>query len=437
MMTVGSSAAQVDFLGEATCPESFRIDQGVIYRRVQRRDGAIAESVVGNHSTDRSPSIDPELAAFADKAWLAGSTRPIHLWPSRTVTIVDLFCGVGGTTVGICEAARALGMRSEIACAVDLDEAALSVYSRNLSDSAALALDLSSVSSMLGSTRTPAEVKLTKIVSDKPDILVAGPPCQGHSNLNNHTRRDDPKNELYFKVVRAVELLRPRFVLIENVPTVVRDKRRAMPRAALALESLGYTVSHSIVDASMLGVAQTRKRHILMAIDRRDESLAVGEIGTVESIARSYAVEPRSVLWAIDDLADIDRNVFFDQSLGATEETRRRINYLFDTGQFNLPDSERPECHRNKEHTYQAVYGRMYPDRPAPTITSGFFTMGQGRFVHPIRRSTLTAHEAARVQFFPDWFDWSCMDTRAAISKGIGNAVPPKLSYVFALEAFR
>jgi DNA (cytosine-5)-methyltransferase 1 len=83
------------------------------------------------------------------------------------------------------------------------------------------------------------------------------------------------------------------------------------------------------------------------------------------------------------------------------------------------------------------VYGRMYPDRPAPTITSGFFTMGQGRFVHPIRRSTLTAHEAARVQFFPDWFDWSCMDTRAAISKGIGNAVPPKLSYVFALEAFR
>ncbi len=387
--------------------------------------------------TDCTPSTISQFAACADKMWLSGSTRHADPRATRSLTIVDLFCGVGGTTVGICEAARALGMRTEIACAVDLDESALSVYSRNLSDSAALALDLSSVSSMLGSTRTPVEVKLTKIVNDKPDVLVAGPPCQGHSNLNNHTRRDDPKNELYFKVVRAVELLRPRFVLIENVPTVVRDKRRAMPRAAMALESLGYTVSHSIVDASMLGVAQTRRRHILVAIDRRDEWLAVGQIGTVESIARSYAVEPRSVLWAIDDLSEVARDRFFDQPLGATEETRRRIDYLFDTGQFNLPDSERPECHRDKEHTYQAVYGRMYPDRPAPTITSGFFTMGQGRFVHPNRRSTLTAHEAARVQFFPDWFDWSPMDTRASISKGIGNAVPPKLSYVFALEAFR
>jgi DNA (cytosine-5)-methyltransferase 1 len=74
---------------------------------------------------------------------------------------------------------------------------------------------------------------------------------------------------------------------------------------------------------------------------------------------------------------------------------------------------------------------------PSPTITGGFYTMGQGRFVHPARRSTLTAHEAARIQFFPDWFDWRATNTRSSISQAIGNAVPPKLSYIFGLAFLR
>jgi DNA (cytosine-5)-methyltransferase 1 len=84
------------------------------------------------------------------------------------------------------------------------------------------------------------------------------------------------------------------------------------------------------------------------------------------------------------------------------------------------------------------VYGRMRWEEPAPTMTGGFLTMGQGRFVHPKRRRTITAHEGARIQFIPDFFDFSSLaDSRALLTETIGNAVPPKLSYVIALELMR
>ena len=97
----------------------------------------------------------------------------------------------------------------------------------------------------------------------------------------------------------------------------------------------------------------------------------------------------------------------------------------------------RPDCHRKKSHTYQSVYGRMSWLEAAPTITSGYETMGRGRFVHPKRRRTITAHEAARLQFIPDFVDFSSVVERSSLDRLIGNAVPPKLSYVLGLELLR
>src|SRR5690606_26715584 len=109
---------------------------------------------------------------------------------------------------------------------------------------------------------------------------------------------------------------------------------------------------------------------------------------------------------------------------------------LFDNVLHDLPDSERPDCHRLKNHSYLAVYGRLYWDRPAPTITRGFAYTGRGRFVHPLEPRTLTPHEAARVQFFPDYFSFGNAN-RSTMQNIIGNAVPPKMGYVAALELLR
>lgn len=81
-----------------------------------------------------------------------------------------------------------------------------------------------------------------------------------------------------------------------------------------------------------------------------------------------------------------------------------------------------------------SIYGRLHWDRPAPTITRGFYCMCMGRYVHPSQRRTLTAHEAARLQFFPDWFDFSPAGSRTKLAIMIGNAVPPKIGFALGLQ---
>jgi DNA (cytosine-5)-methyltransferase 1 len=110
-----------------------------------------------------------------------------------------------------------------------------------------------------------------------------------------------------------------------------------------------------------------------------------------------------------------------------TVENARRVRYLFENNVYDLPDEVRPPCHRDKEHTYQSVYGRLRWNAPAQTITSGFGSMGQGRYIHPRRRRLITPHEAARIQGFPDFFDFSPAGGVTSLRKMIGNAVPPPL----------
>ena len=87
------------------------------------------------------------------------------------------------------------------------------------------------------------------------DLVVAGPPCQGHSDLNNHTRRNDPRNALFLRVARFVELTRPRAVVIENVPGVARDRAGVVPTTVAHLLSLGYNVATGVLVASDFGAA--------------------------------------------------------------------------------------------------------------------------------------------------------------------------------------
>ena len=103
------------------------------------------------------------------------------------------------------------------------------------------------------------------------------------------------------------------------------------------------------------------------------------------------------------------------------------MKWLIDKDKYNLPNRMRPECHRDKEHTYNAMYGRLNWDTAAPTITTGFGSMGQGRFVHPSCPRTITPHEAARLQTLPDFFDVDTSNGRGAWATVIGNAVPPLL----------
>src|SRR4029453_9475753 len=98
------------------------------------------------------------------------------------------------------------------------------------------------------------------------DILLGGPPCQGHSDLNNHTRRRDPKNALYSRMARAAEVLHPKAVIIENVTPVRWDQGGVVEQASQSLTSAGYKVGGRVLDLRRLGVPQRRKRFVLVAV---------------------------------------------------------------------------------------------------------------------------------------------------------------------------
>lgn len=425
-----SGPAQPSVFAAKEPPERFSLsDQGQVLRSVARRgsgDG-VSTSVVG-------PLVSTnlgDLRSAADLAWLRRKAG-VDTVDGPVVRVADLFSGCGAMSLGFAEACRALGFRFESAAVYDIDATALSVYASTFGVQNPNPVDLgATLQGDLNAGCTPAEEELVRQAGTI-DVVLAGPPCQGHSTLNNVTRHADPKNELYFLVARYAKLVKPEWVLIENVPAVRKDRSGVVRRTADALESLGYWVADGIVDLWSIGVPQTRRRHVLVA-----QSETRGPLLELDDLVNPYHTRPRSVAWAIEDLVDAGPRVGVDALKTPDPVTQARIDYLFDHNLFDLPDHMRPDCHRKKSHTYQSVYGRMSWQEPAPTITSGYDTMGRGRFVHPKRRRTITAHEAARLQFIPDFVDFSGVIERSSLGKLIGNAVPPKLSYVLGVELMR
>jgi len=363
----------------------------------------------------------------ADHSYLRMTHRPKRVASGRTIRTVDVFAGCGGTALGIEEACRSLGYRSHIAWAIDVEAAACRVFRDNFAEANLVEGDIRSfLASDVGARLTQVEECLRDAVGPV-DLLVGGPPCQGHSDLNNFSRRNDAKNGLYLYMARAAKVFRPSHIIIENVQGLPHDRSGVLERTLDVLGEEGYHFSHGLVDIARLGVPQRRRRHIVLAS-------RVGPVRDLHDIVLDAECNERDVAWAIKDLSDSTNGSIVNTPSRPSKDNHARMDYLFDNGLFELPNEQRPPCHRDKKQTYTSVYGRMRWDRPSQTITSGFFSMCMGRYVHPERRRTITAHEAARLQFFPDYFKFESAKSRTALARIIGNAVPMKLSYVLARE---
>ncbi len=355
-----------------------------------------------------------------DREFLVTKKRPDYEGAPSPLRLVDLFAGGGGLTVGVAEAARRLGRGTEVALAVENDGRAADIYGLNFPRAN---LVRSSVEALFdGELTAPvtASERSIALAVGEVDVLVAGPPCQGHSNLNNHTRRQDPRNALYLRAVRAVEVLRPTLVVIENVPTVRHDKGGVVESATQVLKAAGYSVASDVFRLVEFGVPQRRRRHMLLAsMDDRIDPSVMGRLG---STCDDHT--ERSVRWAIEDLVDQTTESGPDAASKPAPVNLERMQWLIDQDEYDLPNPMRPKCHHGS-HSYTSMYGRLRWDAPAQTITTGFGCMGQGRFVHPAQPRTLTPHEAARLQTLPDFFDLDTRKGRGVWATVIGNAVPP------------
>ena len=320
------------------------------------------------------------------------------------------------------QATHARGIALDVTLAIDFDQAAIDTYRRNFpkatTDTAAVEMVFGGgIGDELTFTEQAVREKLGSI-----HALVGGPPCQGHSDLNNVTRRVDPKNTLYLRMVRAAEVLQPRVVLIENVPAVRHSKPMVVEPTADHLREQGYLVADAVVAIDRLGVAQRRRRHLMLAV-APDLGLEPSDVLTRLASASEF----RDVRWAIGDLVGVDSPTTFDTPPRASKANLERMKWMDEHGELDLPDWLRPECHRHGGHSYRSVYGRLRWDEPSRTITSGFSSIGQGRFMHPQELRGLSAHEAARLQGFPDYFEFESATKRTDLATMIGNAVPPGL----------
>lgn len=386
--------------------------------------------------------VDGETSGDAwDRWWKAflGGTLPQYLGgKTQPLNVVDLFSSIGGLSLGVREASRALGYRFAPQLAADLDEDALATFRANFSPVKTVNASVTSlvdyrIESVRGRTRFVDDPALTHEATDlsQVDLVIGGPPCQGHSSLNNHTRGNDMRNDLYLTLPAMAIATSARVVIIENVPRVIHDSREVVASSVQLLEDAGYHVAKGVLSADLLGWPQTRARHFLIA---SRESAPIPFADVVQLLQRRAA----SILWAIGGLED---EVTEDDILLSTpvmsSANVERVNWLFENGKYDLENQMRPECHRDG-HTYPAVYGRLHADKPAPTITSGFQTPGRGRFIHPTRRRVLTAREAARIQGFPDVFQFVGAEgdvTKSMLQKWIGDAVPSILGFTAGLIA--
>jgi DNA (cytosine-5)-methyltransferase 1 len=341
------------------------------------------------------------------------------------IDVVDLFSGCGGMSAGF-RAFNGAFPAFRIAAAVDIDAVANRTYAANLGvvPSAESVVDLRRRSTLL-----------QQVVGDSrrrghPLVLIGCAPCQGFSSHRNAAGVGDERNSLFVDFAAVAAKLRPDAVVVENVPELMTDLHWPhVVRARAILERAGYRTHLSVHNMAEYGVPQQRFRTLLLAFRRRFNALA--PFVPAEAF--------RTVRQAIGALPHItagerDRNDPMHRTAGHRESTLATIRAVPRNGGSRPPDVG-PECLRRIHEAqgkpgYEDVYGRLYWDRPAITITGSARNPASGRFVHPEQDRALSIREAALLQGFPRAYHFE--GTLDECFRQIGNAVPPTFAAYLA-----
>ncbi len=391
--------------------------------------------VIGDRSfSEKVRSSRPDLPAERDffVSYLANRLEVGAPESLKRLNYIDLFCGGGGLSLGIQQAGRFLDYQPKLVAAVDIDDVALGLVRRHFSPMIARAKSVEDVvryeadlSGQIPDFLVAPVINDTQIAQlrGKVDLLVGGPPCQGHSNLNNRTRRSDPRNLLYLVMPAVAIALKIPNLIIENVRSIAQAREDVLGIAKKILITHGYDVKEAVLNAADYGTAQTRTRHFLVA--SKSVSPRLGEMAAAFSVPHLTFDEVCGGLSPLNGMEDVEVTGSLSQ------DNIDRIDYLYDNNLLDLPNNIRPLCHQD-EHSYPSVYGRLRGDLPSQTITTGFTSPGRGRYVHPHERRVLNVREAGRLQGFPDWYWRPAVEAglkRSHYSKIVGDAVPSLFAY--------
>lgn len=339
---------------------------------------------------------------------------------------IDLFAGAGGFSLGALEAGF------EVRAAVEHYGHAAATYRKQIKNTSGRKIQVFEDDIL---QLNPHEVMdESGLIEGECDLVLGGPPCQGFSSHRlGKTGVDDPRNALLLRYFAFMSAIRPRMFLLENVPGMLHSKHASYLDSFLrCARDRGYEVAEPIVlNAQDYGVPQSRKRvfivgHDPMRVKFEDEWPPRPTHGKPNQPGPFGPVLPwqaAAVAFKKQSLSKDKNNIHMNHGPELLDAFR---STPLNGGSRDQSNRVLP-CHKT-HGGHKDVYGRIDPSRPSPTMTTACVNPSKGRFVHPTEHHGITARQAARLQSFPDNFEFEGGLMAAGVQ--IGNAVPVRLAKV-------
>lgn len=321
---------------------------------------------------------------------------------NKQLTYIDLFSGAGGFSLGFDNQ----GFKNIFS--VDIESEFCETYKTNFPEHHLITKDIAEL--------TEEEI-LSYIRGNKVDVIIGGPPCQGFSMAGNIGRKfvDDPRNKLFKEFARVVDIVKPRFFVMENVARLFsHNKNQTRMEILETFESMGYKVKCKVLNSADYGVAQLRRRIIF--------------IGTLIDVPivfpKKTTIEPvtiREVIHHFPPLKSGEASKITNHSaMNHTDQMLQKMSYVKNGGnRKQIPEAIRPKSGDIRK------YIRYDCSKPSICITGDM-----RKVFHYDQNRALTVRELAAIQSFPD--DFIFKGKSISQQQQVGNSVPPKMAQAIA-----
>lgn len=339
--------------------------------------------------------------------------------PKSKLKAVDFFCSGGGMSYGM----QAAGIN--ILAGIDNDPRCKETYESNINAEFILADVFDLKEEELESSLKGRGLKR----NDDELLLIGCTPCQFWSTIRTDKEKASKTKNLLTEFHRFVTYFKPGYVVVENVPGILRNKEKSKLTDFIQwLEENDYMVHAEIHNVNEYGVPQSRKRFTLIA-DRVNKKVIKPQRDSIQPTLKDFIGEHNG--FPLLPAGNRNPTAYMDTTAGLNELNLRRIKKVRKDGGNRFDFADDPElqldCFIGKNGSFRDTFGRLRWDKPSSTITTKFFSISCGRFAHPEEDRALSLREGAVLQTFPKNYMFKT-STIADTARIIGNAVPPEYS---------
>lgn len=336
---------------------------------------------------------------------------------------IELFSGAGGMSLGASNAGI------EIRMAIEIDKSAAQTFKINHPKAIVIADDIRNIKTIP-----------IKAGPNEGKILFGGPPCQGFSRSNHKTRNTyNDKNWLFEEFARITKLWMPDWIVLENVEGLLGTAGGFFIKEIInKFSSMGYTINYKVLNSERFGVPQKRSRLFIIGslhgvkFEFPDPDLdsiitvkeAIGDLPILNNgnkdMVLPYLKEPTSIF-----AKNLRGNLFECSNHGVStnsEKVIERYKYIKEGGNWKDIPLHLMDTYKDVSRCHTGIYHRLHTLKPSVVIGN----YRKNMLIHPNQDRGLSVREAARLQSFPDWFEFK--GTLNEQQQQVGNAVPPQLA---------